>query len=300
MPEDNIKLVRGNGDGTPINQDIKEAMKQLDVRERKRRGSRLYFYYAGHGIGPMFNDVALIPADASVDEYDHTFFGIALCFDFFVKTGFFDEVVAFLDCCREELAVKAIGFPWEEDQFTDAAAAGVNLFAMVGSTHGGKSNELRTPPLDELRYRGLMTEVLLDGLNGAPGAIDAASGAVTTESLLTYVRRRVEAEATARSLPQRVDPFAHPGPAMTLLAQPTIATLALGITVGPQSAGVAMFVQNMRTMVKTPIAAGTAGQKLPDIPIAADTRHQLIVPTLADWPIIDPTTLGTRCDVILP
>lgn len=298
VPEQNIKLVRATGDGTPVNQDINKAMIELGVRMKQRRGARLYFYYAGHGLGADFKEVALIPADASVDDYYDSFLGIGRCFDFFVRTGFFDEIVAFLDCCRDDVSVEPIGFPWRTDRFD--GAKDVNLFALMGATHGNQSHELRTPPLDEIRYRGLMTEVLLDGLNGAGGAIDTATGNVTSDSLSTYVMRRVKAEAGTRAVLQAVDPYAHAEPSMTLAEFAGAPTIALSVTVGAKTAGAAMVLQNLGTMARTPLPIGAVGETLPDVQIAGNTRHQLIVPTLSDWPIIDPTTLGMRCDIHLP
>lgn len=275
-------------------------MTDLGVRMRTRRGARLYFYYAGHGLGPDFKEVALIPADAAVDEVNDSFLGIRRCLDFFVETGFFDEIVAFLDCCRESAAIAPIGFPWAAGLF-EGANAPANVFALIGSTHGGTSNELRVPPLDEIKYRGLMTEVLLDGLNGAPGAIDPTTNAVTTDSLSDYVIRRVKAEAATRAVFQAADPYTRANPVLTLASfAGAAATVTLFVTVGPQSAGVPLQVQNLRTMQRLPLPAGTAGQTLPPVQIAGDTRHQLIVPTLTEWPTIDPTTLGMRCDIVLP
>src|SRR3990172_870831 len=44
----------------PFKNDVDEALVRFGVHERKRVGRRFYFYFAGHGIGMSFDEVALL------------------------------------------------------------------------------------------------------------------------------------------------------------------------------------------------------------------------------------------------
>ena len=300
---ENIKLVDGTEPGRPVNSDIRDALIKLGVRMNTRRGRRLYFYYAGHGLGPKFNEVAIVPADAAQGMLEDACFGLNHCIDFFVKTGFFDELVVFMDCCREREEVPTIGLPFKFERPFKNARPHVNHFVLMAVGDGAKSFEVRDLSLDqERRFRGIMTAALIEGLNGAPGAIDANNN-VTSASLSRYVATRVEEEAKAQKPPldQVIDTPKPPQQEIIFLTIPPdqIPTVELRLIVGPQTAGQQILIQNLSTLAMDTRAGQPEGSVIA-VPIKGNARYQLILPNRHPV-VIDPAVLTSEPnDVPLP
>lgn len=292
---ENIKLVDADEPGKPVNADIRDALIKLGVRMKKRRGRRLYFYYAGHGLGPSFNDVALVPADAAQDLLVETCLGLNHCIDFFVKTGFFDELVVFMDCCREREEVPTIGLPFNfKEPFSGAKQ--VNHFVLMAAGDGAKSFEVRKlTDAEESNFRGLMTTALIEGLSGAAGAIDPNNN-VTSASLSHYVSTRVQEEAKARGLPQVIDRPKPPAQEIIFYTVPAdqIPVIRQGLIVGPQSAGKPVMILNLTTndMVTEP---PRQENEVITAVLRGNARYQLIVPGMQPV-VIDPATLSREPD----
>ena len=298
---ENIKLVDANEQGKPVNSDIRDALIRLGVRHKKRRGRRLYFYYAGHGLGPSFNEVALVPADAAQDLLVDACLGLNQCVDFFVKTGFFDELVVFMDCCRERVDVPTIKLPFAFEKPFDGAKPPVNHFVMMAAGDGAKSFEVRNlSEAEESTFRGLMTTALIEGLNGAPGAIDAHNN-VTSSSLSYYVANRVQQEATDRGLSQVVDKPKPPAVEIVFYKVPDdqIPSIDLKFVVGPQTAGQPVTLLNQSTSQTDTQTPQTVGEII-TFTIKGNARYQLIVPNRPAV-VVDPATLSrVPADVQLP
>jgi len=290
---ENIKLVDNDEPGRPVNSDIRDALIKLGVRMKKRRGRRLYFYYAGHGLGPSFNDVALVPADAAQDLLVETCLGLNQCIDFFVKTGFFDELVVFMDCCREREEVPTIGLPFSfKEPFEDAKQ--VNHFVLMAAGDGAKSFEVRTlTEEEESQFRGLMTSALIEGLSGAPGAIDPDNN-VTSASLSHYVATRVQEQARERGLPQAIDRPKPPAKEIVFYAVPAdkIPTIELPLVVGPHSAGKSIMILNSSTGEMITEDPRQEGEVI-TVVLKGNARYQLIVPGHQPA-VIDPATLPSK------
>ncbi len=291
LPAENIHLVAGDGDGTPTNDDILQAVDSLGPRLGTRKGSRLYVYYAGHGLGPTCLEVALLPANAGINRIEYQCFGVGKWLDYFVRTRLFDEVILFLDCCRQEQSVETIGLPYRPVRlFEKAIEQQINYFALMGSGHGGVSVEQD--------QRGLMTDALLEGLNGAPGAVDPASGnVVTTASLQRYVMARVAEHA---EFDQKVEPWAMTATPMTLRVLPAIPQVTLTIVVGAETAGRTLHLLNPKTLDLRVLGAAGEGTALPPVEIAANTRHQLSTDDLSWQEILDPSKMTDPYELRLP
>jgi uncharacterized caspase-like protein len=79
-----------------------------------RGGRRLYVYLAGHGFAPTLDDVVLLTANAARGRTGHHLPGKRYA-DWFRKAAFFDEVVMFMDCCRERYGKVAVRQPpWDD------------------------------------------------------------------------------------------------------------------------------------------------------------------------------------------
>lgn len=295
VPKENIQPVLGERDGTPTNSDILTALDNLGLRLRKWKGSRLYIYFAGHGIGPKVNEVALLPADARIDALHHQVFGTAEMIDHLFRTRYFNELVVFLDCCREAQEVTPLGLPYRpldpvEGAPTDASP---RYSVLVGSNLDGRSFELGGAPANPgaaEAYRGLMTEALLEGLNGAYGAIDPKLNAVTTTSLEHYVSSKVAERAKAQNLQQQASLLLRTGDPIVLLQLETVPELTLQIVVGPASAGKRIRIRNLRTSIWRDLGTAAAGEQLPDVILDTNTRHLL---TDGDqvMEVLDPVTM---------
>jgi hypothetical protein len=141
-------------------------------------GRRLYVYLAGHGCAPTINEVGLLSATASQLRIGDYLAG-RLYADWFRQAAFFDEVVWFMDCCRENYPrVPMRPPPW----------------ASVISTHQSKylygyATQFTQPSREGLdpssgQVRGLFTLALLAGLRDADRD---AKGRLTSSALADFV-----------------------------------------------------------------------------------------------------------------
>lgn len=205
LPEKNVHFIPSilvPGDpfqSKPVLQDIEAALWRIGLLQYRRVGRRLYFYFAGHGVGPAFNEVAMLLATAGLGGLANV--GLTHVQDFFHRAAVFDEIVYILDCCREERVAVCTGLT-----FNPVPRAGIpptNDFVLLASVYRGMAYE----PFDETNAarRGLMTEALLEGLNGAAGAIDT-QGRITSDTVSAYVQRRVRELATQAEVDQQADP----------------------------------------------------------------------------------------------
>lgn len=203
-PEDPFK-------STPVLSDIQSALTAIGVRKGTRLGARLYFYFAGHGVGPKFDNVAMLVATAARDLLEENI-GLDETRQYFHDIGVFDEVIYILDCCREKTRATCRGIGITPKPHAGAAT---NDFVLIGSVHGGKSFEV----FDESTgaRRGLLTQALLEGLDGAPGALDTQRR-ITSQTLADYVARRVSELSTAAGLSQQLDTPKPANPTIVLKA----------------------------------------------------------------------------------
>ena len=160
-------------------------------------GRRLYFYFSGHGLGVLWDETALVlPKWTKIMR--NTALSSSAYLRELVHTGKFEEVYFFLDCCRNRV-VGANGRPPAFGNAKPAAGAGSCASYIFSATEfENEAFEAIMQPgngsLDNERTRGLFTQTLIDGLNGA-----AADGAqVTAASLRTYIHRTLP--ETAKSV----------------------------------------------------------------------------------------------------
>ena len=76
LPDTNVKTILSPDgfasdpfDASPIKRDIDRALRDfglgnIDLEDPQPIGRRLYFYFSGHGVGPNFDEVAMLMADA--------------------------------------------------------------------------------------------------------------------------------------------------------------------------------------------------------------------------------------------
>lgn len=168
-------------------------------------GRRLYLYFCGHGFAPTETETALLMANATRTRVGHHIPGRSYA-DWFYKTDYFEEVLLFMDCCRETypkvpvnnfIFREKFGTRWQEREGTFYA------FATKWSRLS------REKALADGTVRGIFTATLLEGLKGA--AADAKNpGRVTTASLKSYLYNNMasllsEADRSNADIPKEPD-----------------------------------------------------------------------------------------------
>jgi hypothetical protein len=202
-------------DATPVQTNIDRALFDWGAAGRKRIGRRLYFYFAGHGIGLNFTEVGMLMANASMEMLNSNI-GLMPYLIYFHDTVLFDEVVFILDCCRDPVSRETTRGPsFGGSRGTGAAlapgatavpaapAGQVEAFVVLAAEYGA---EAFAPTDDETgERRGVLTQAVLEALKGTAAA-DAA-GRITAFSLQRYVIDRVPEIATDARLKQepRID-----------------------------------------------------------------------------------------------
>jgi hypothetical protein len=145
----------------------------------RKVGRRLYLFFAGHGFAPDQQDelVALLTADASLatSELSHV---IGSYFaDTFWRARFFDEIVMFVDCCRNPMDCAQLYAPYPVDRAQDYHK--VRRFYAFGAPVAKESREWK---MADGKYHGAFTATVLDALSGA-GYDRRNPAEITAESL---------------------------------------------------------------------------------------------------------------------
>jgi len=169
-------------DAEPTTAELERAFDQLHVLGDKnggKAGDRLYIYLAGHGFAPAFEDVALLMANAARGRSGHHVSGRTYA-NWFRQSAFFDEVVLFMDCCREHNARASVrSLPFEP---LTAATPARHIYGFA--TEWSRASRERKIGANG-QVQGLFTVALLAGLRG--GATRNASGQVTAKTLVEFV-----------------------------------------------------------------------------------------------------------------
>lgn len=217
VPEENLYLLTSVvGREKVLRHNVEETVAEITrkVVQQGADADRLYFYFAGHGMG-IESDIennALI-----MSNWDHYIFdaGTLSSSDYktkFATEGFFKEVVLWLDCCRNKKL-----------RLSPAPSAGVNfrgrhrnpkVFLGFGTTYDNAAYEAAVPDDPEREPRGIFTQVLLEGLSGA--AVNA-EGIVDSESLTGYLYDRVPVAARQAGFSQEPEIIKNTGGARRII-----------------------------------------------------------------------------------
>jgi hypothetical protein len=194
LPQENVKTIFGPDalpanpfEIRPIQEEIDDHLSQIGVELNERIGRRLYFYFAGHGIGPSFDDVGMLMAHAAPRRLKRNI-GLARYRDYFHEHAVFDEVVFILDCCRD----RARGVETAGPDFVNAGTGPVGQvrdLTIMAAAYGEKAFEPVSGDSAAAEPRGLLTAAVLEGLR-SPDAADGL-GRITSRSLEDYIRQRV-------------------------------------------------------------------------------------------------------------
>jgi hypothetical protein len=146
----------------------------------EKAGHRLYLYLAGHGIdlagsaGP-----GLFTADAGPGKRVRHIPGKCYA-DWFYRAAYFDEVLLFMDCCRDYSPLTAARtLPWDEKVCSNPDGKYFYGF-------GTKWNKPARERAFDGKVHGVFTKALLEGLKG--DASDPVTNLVTAASLARYLQ----------------------------------------------------------------------------------------------------------------
>jgi hypothetical protein len=162
----------------------------------QRVGRRLYLYMAGHGFAPRDDQTGLLMANATPMRVGPGFHVLGeYTADWFYHAGYFDEIVLFMDCCREVYTVPALNMPYKAVNAPDAVER-VKGFYGFGTKWSRLSRER---PMANGTVHGVFTTALLAGLRGA-AAEPNSGGQITTTSLWNYLRENMKTFLTPELL----------------------------------------------------------------------------------------------------
>ena len=190
VPQGNIKRILSSDfvatanplDAEPTTVRLQRAFDGLyDLGEANggKAGRRLYLYLAGHGVAPSLEDAALLMANAARGRSGYHISGRTYA-NWFRQSAFFDEIVLFMDCCRENSARAGV-----QPSPYDPLSAPVPAHHLYGfATEWSRASRER-PIGAGGQIQGLFTIALLAGLRG--GAPRNAAGQVTAETLVNFV-----------------------------------------------------------------------------------------------------------------
>lgn len=110
VPAANVRVILSS-DYQPAPDDVPEpttekfkaavdALHEKGTENGGKAGERLYLFLAGHGFAPDLESAALLMANAAARRTGHHVPGKSYA-NWFRQSAFFDEVVLFMDCCRE-------------------------------------------------------------------------------------------------------------------------------------------------------------------------------------------------------
>ncbi|SHK64437.1 caspase family protein [Epilithonimonas mollis] len=160
----NLKLFKSDVANTVVlGPEIDKAIEDIvkDAKKRKNENNRLYFYFSGHGIGNTFINTALCMRYWSSVYINHCISSLKYTTGI-INKGAFDEVLIFLDCCREH-DTTIEGLPPIGDWQNKVGDRNPKLFVCNSTIYGKLSYEI---DIDSNKKRGAFTSFLIDSLNG--------------------------------------------------------------------------------------------------------------------------------------
>jgi hypothetical protein len=191
VPTDNVRLILSSDfpleddplRAKPTAEALKEAIDRLyDLGNNHggHAGRRLYIFMAGHGFAPDLEDAALLMANAARGRTGHHIPGRPYG-DWFRRSAFFDEVVLFMDCCRENYRLSP-----RQTCHLDIIT-GRRLARYYYGLATDFSDATRERPDGNGVVRGVFTTALLAGLRGGSPQGGDLTGSRLEDFVLNYM-----------------------------------------------------------------------------------------------------------------
>jgi uncharacterized caspase-like protein len=275
-------------DARPVQMEIDRALRDFGALTGNRIGKRLYFYFAGHGFGPSFDNVGMLMAGASMDMLKFNI-GLRNYRDYFHETGLFDEVIFIVDCCRDNAREEQTASPVFKAQPVAGRAAKVVDFVALAAGYGEKA--FAPVSVVDGERRGILTQAVLEALRGEPAALDPA-GRVTAATLQKYVKDRVKVIALDEKLRQDPELPQNPDPDLVLrVVDPSTLKKLLVHIIAPPGLTGELIVRDARDLSqivgRRPVAAAqeAAPWVLDLVPV---TRYEVENPDSDRIVVLDP------------
>jgi len=174
-------------DAEPASKIVERFFEKLDAIAQKSdkkgdglvAGRRLYIYLSGHGFALDDSDTALAMANAARNRLKHHIPGKAWA-NLFCLSGYFEEVLLFMDCCRNDMP-RTIPNPPSVSVSPNPGAVRRRLYAFA--TQWGAESRERV--FAKGKSRGVFTMALMAGLRG--GACEPGTDQITAMSLRSYL-----------------------------------------------------------------------------------------------------------------
>lgn len=207
-------------------------------------GRRLYIFLSGHGFAPSKDEAALLAANSSPSRLKYHIPGKAWA-DNFYQSLWFEEILLFMDCCRNFLPGAIPNPPgFKAPPHPNFALEGKRLFGFA--TGSGRLARERDYGAET---RGVFTKALMAGLRGA--ASDPATGDITATSLRNYLINNMRgfldpADLANPDIPKEpaIEPStAEAGPDFVIAKVP-VRKFPVEIKPPPNSAGLAINVHD--------------------------------------------------------
>jgi uncharacterized caspase-like protein len=226
----------------PTTQQIEQAFDHLDDianldENNGRVGRRLYLYFSGHGFAPDFEQAALLMANATQKRTGFHILGKSYA-DWFYRSGYFNEVVLFMDCCQEKYS-KTVPRPVHFNDVTDfnAIDEGKRFYGF-----GTKWSRLAQERLmDDGKVHGVFTYALLKALRGDAADSEHNITATSLGDWLYANMRKLLSEDALKIAEIAKEPDLHyeknPQKTFVFTTVSTLPTFKVNVNVRAESAG---------------------------------------------------------------
>jgi len=188
IPDSNIKRVTSTPDPLqPLQNVIDEKFLEIEdtiLTHKGGKARRLYFYFAGHGLGTLDNivDTGLCLADWS-ERRRHSAISSESYKDYIRQYGYFEEIIFIADCCRNtKINIKPL-HPTFSAPSPKSGAGNTRMFIAYATQYQDQAYEVEMGDSENSEKRGAFTSVLIDGLKGAA----ANNGIIDSNSLSGYL-----------------------------------------------------------------------------------------------------------------
>lgn len=183
-------------DAKPVRDQVEEFFWMLDEIAKKNSstgdglqvGRRIYLYFAGHGLCPRkfvgeeeSDDAALLMANAGLSRPGLHVAGKAWA-DRLYFSGFFEEVLLFMDCCRDNYPQVPLNNPTIVQRKRPDNDGPDKRFYAFATKWSRRSWER---PMSDGKVHGVFTQTLLSALEG--GASHAVRGDITAGTLKSFL-----------------------------------------------------------------------------------------------------------------
>jgi Caspase domain len=198
VPEDNVCKILSSTfpeetdprRAQPTAEALKDAiddLHDLGTKNKLRAGRRLYIFMAGHGIAPKLETAALLMANAARGRTGHHIQGRPYA-NWFRQAAFFDEVVLFMDCCRDNSRLTPLQ-RCHLDKVTAKKPASYYYGLATEFNHAARER-----PGEDNMVRGIFTTALLVGLRQGPPRGGDVTGSWLEKFIFNYMRTLVGEE----------------------------------------------------------------------------------------------------------